>query len=168
MCESPRERGSPRENNNSWVDENCCLWGPLPTWIAACENRCLRGSLPARIAACENRCLRESLPARIAKRTTVAAVKCRCVRGHTASVHPHVLSHLEACGKNLWSMCCRALCGCGYGWQDCLYFAENKFAVGEVQSEAKRSRKRKRTEQEQNCFYSLYLTCKLSHRILCF
>ena len=48
--------------------------------------------------------------------------------------------------------------------QDYLYFAAKKFAAREVQSEAKRSRKRKRTEYEQSqSFYSMYLTYKLSY-----
>ena len=40
---------------------------------------------------------------------------CRCARGHRARVHYRALSHLEACEKNRGSMCCHALCGCGYG-----------------------------------------------------
>ena len=41
--------------------------------------------------------------------------KCQCARGHRTCVCPCALSLLEACGKNRGSMCCRALCGCGYG-----------------------------------------------------
>ena len=41
------------------------------------------------------------------------------------------------------------------------YFAANKFAAREVQSEAKRSRKRKRTEWEQHLSFNL--TYKLSY-----
>ena len=41
--------------------------------------------------------------------------KCRCARRHRACARPCALSHLEAYGKNRRSMCCRALCGYGYG-----------------------------------------------------
>ena len=66
--------------------------------------------------------------------------------------HPRALSQLEVCRINCRSMCCHALCGYGYStWmlqddRDCLYFAAKKFPAREVQSEAKRSRKQKRTE----------------------
>ena len=57
-----------------------------------------------------DRCLRESLSARIAKRTTVAAVKCRCVRGHTASVIDPTRCHTwKRVGKTL-GPCVAVLC----------------------------------------------------------
>ena len=63
----------------------------------------------ARITACKDCCLQGSLKGEI---VAVASVE---VREDTACLRPHVSSHLEACGKNHGSMCCCALCGCGYG-----------------------------------------------------
>jgi len=51
---------------------------------------------------------------RIAEGTTVTAASVG-VWEDTERVCPRSLAHLEACGKNRGSMCCRALCGCEYG-----------------------------------------------------
>ena len=54
----------------------------------------------------EDCCLRGSLRGQQSLRQVLV-----CERAQS----PYMLSHLEACGKNLRSMCCRALCGYGYG-----------------------------------------------------
>ena len=87
VCESPREWRSSWESNNSWADEDHCLQGSLPAGIAVSEDRWGENS------HCGN---------------------CRCARGYRPCVHAHALSHLEVCGKNRVSMCCRTLCGWGY------------------------------------------------------
>ena len=92
--------------------------------------------------------------------------KCQCARGHRTCVHPYALSLLEACGENRGSMCCHALCGCGYGtWMlqdDRTAFISQqtsllhkKYRVKPCKMLRKQKRYQIRTKLNQS-FYSLY------------
>ena len=102
--------------------------------------------MPTRIAACQDRCLQGSLRGQQSLRQVSV-----CERTQSVSASPRVVTLGSVWEKPYRSMGCRALCGYGYGtWmlQDdkTAFILQQKFAAREVQNEAKRSRKRKRTE----------------------
>ena len=109
--------------DRAWGPQGCRQWQKTSAWVskrvmvARSEDRCERAitSEWTRIAAREEWCPQGSLPTRI--RDNSRSGKCRCAIGHMyrACACSHALSHLEVCGKNRGFMCCRVLCGCGYG-----------------------------------------------------
>ena len=106
-----------------------------------------------RITAREDHCLRGSLSARIAERTTITAASVGLQEDTERVCVPALVVTLgSVLEKQCTGPCVAMLCGCGYGtWmlqgdRTAFIFAASKFAAREVQSEAKRSRKRKRTE----------------------
>ena len=129
--------------------EDRCPWGSLPMRIAAHDHHCPWGSLPMKITAHEDRCLRGLLRGQHSLRQVYMSV---CERTQSMCASLHILSLGIVWEKNrrsmcfLWSVCMWIRYMDAARWQECLYFAAKKFAARELQSEAKRSRKRKHTK----------------------
>ena len=151
---------------------NLCIF--LPTrqlsnqWIA--EGReSTRSARVQKMSKCVN--LQESKGlcerALMVERTRITACKDHWVDNSCCSKCQYVcVSLLEACGENRGSMCCRALCGCGYGtWmlqEDRTAFISQqtsllhkKYRVKPCKMLRKQKRYQIRTKLNQS-FYSLY------------
>ena len=96
----------------AWGPQRCRQYQKTSAWVS-------KRAMVARSEGHRKRAI-------MAERTRIAAredrwrdnsrcSKCRCARRHRACAHPRALSHLNVCGKNRRSTCCRALCGYGYG-----------------------------------------------------
>ena len=116
-----------------------------------------RRSPGAKVARSEGCQERKSPGVKVAMREREQLSGRGSLPARVAEVHLRALSHLEVCGeKKCGSMCCHALCRCGYStWMlqdDRTGFISHQTsllqeaALQEVQSEAKRSRKRKCTK----------------------
>ena len=123
----------------AWGSQGCRRCQKTSVWVSkramvarseGCHERAITAE-QTRIAACQDRCLQRLLRGQQLLRQVSV-----CERTHRACARPLALSHLEACEKNRRSTCCRAV------WIWIRYMN----AAREVQSEAKRSRKRKRTK----------------------
>ena len=138
----PKVCESPREWRSPWEGDN--------SWAGG--DRCLQGLLSSKIAEGKNS----------------HSNKCRNVRGHRACLRPCTSSHLEVCGKNPGSMCCCALCGCGYGtWmlQDdrtVLFRSKQVCCMRSADWRDWESESIQNRNKTKSKFYLLYLTYKLS------